>query len=198
MRAHDVQEWEPLPVSHATNALELLEEVIKLIEEEPLRYDQSDWLKRYTEFYDYPGMAPTDVPACGTIGCIAGWVATLTRHIPVYPSDSAGHAQVVLGLTKGQRYELFDGGAVGRQYIREHPEALETLNEEGDDWTMGDVDSYGLDIPYPDEAPEQGTPEYVALGVRHIRRFIEANREQLAAHAVKAKEPEADDANPTQ
>lgn len=194
MRARDVQEWEPLPVSRATNALELLEEVIKLIEEEPLRYNQGDWLQRIRQFYLSPGSAPISTPACGTVGCVAGWVVILIQDVPGYASDAAHFAEGILGITRSQRYDLFDGAAVSRQYVRENPEVLGELNnkrEYGDDWTMDDVNDIEIDIGYSDNMPPQGTPEYAALGVRHIRRFIDANREQLAAFPITTRKSES-------
>ena len=60
---------------------QLLEEVKKLIQEEPLRIHMGDWL--------YPS---TRTP-CGTVGCIAGWTSMLVQRQK-------------LGLTDNERWVI--------------------------------------------------------------------------------------------
>lgn len=98
-------------LSSATNAYELLEEVKEVIKVDPLRYDQKIWLARegYVEFVSRK--ARQTAPACGTIGCVAGWVMALTTS--EYDGDTQGYAAKILGLDSEQTVELFHGGAAG-------------------------------------------------------------------------------------
>lgn len=93
-----------MPKSKAKTAYGLLSEIRKLILEEPKRYDQTGWLirgKRYAASI-YGDMAP----ACGTVGCVGGWVQALKGR-------SAGRT---LGLNYQQQVELFDGAAAGKRW----------------------------------------------------------------------------------
>ena len=70
--------WAPLPRSKAKNAYELLDEVAKVITEEPKRYDQTTFVggpRRYGNRRDPEFHA--NKPACGTTGCFAGWISIL-------------------------------------------------------------------------------------------------------------------------
>jgi hypothetical protein len=64
-------------LSNATNAYDLLSDVIAYMLEEPKRVYMGDWLikgkDRIKDTFE------TDGPACGTVGCIAGNVAVLTN-----------------------------------------------------------------------------------------------------------------------
>ena len=62
-----------MPVSNATNAYDLLTDVAKLVLDEPRRLKMDDWITP-VEWLPEKHKAP----ACGTVGCIAGWVSTLT------------------------------------------------------------------------------------------------------------------------
>lgn len=108
-----------MPVSKAKNAYELLDEVIDLIAEEPLRLDQTDWRRKET---DDDVNIWESFPACGTIGCVASWVDTLKskRPTPVAEGFSTvvgvgGSARAILGLTSRQALELFNGDAAGER-----------------------------------------------------------------------------------
>ena len=98
-----------MPVSKARNAYELLQEIRKLILEEPKRYDQ--------EYTLTVGDGP-DMPACGTVGCVAGWTVALKLPDRVAQYSYGGgvciRAATILGLDYEQRSLLFDGGALGR------------------------------------------------------------------------------------
>ena len=105
-----------IPKSKAKTAYDLLSEVRALILEEPLRYNQSVWLLKQGRD---DGIT---YPSCGTIGCVAGWVATLT-----HPKDAAVNKNIddlasdVLGLHGGQDDELFGYEKVkGRSQTVEH------------------------------------------------------------------------------
>ena len=63
-----------IPHSHATTSWELLEDVVKTIDQEPKRFDWAIWTNTDADYY----LPAQDAPACGTTGCIAGWVNLLT------------------------------------------------------------------------------------------------------------------------
>lgn len=67
--------WAPLPRSRAKTAYQLLDEVKKVIIEEPKRYDQGDFGVDYRNTWE-PGERP-DLPICGTVACVAGWMVVL-------------------------------------------------------------------------------------------------------------------------
>ncbi len=103
-----------IPKSRAKTAYGLLSEVCRVIAEEPRRYCQRIFIKR-----GEPEAVVEDVafdlgfPSCGTVGCVAGWVATLRnpeRQFSYFGTSVL--AQKALGLTNAQTYELFDGYAV--------------------------------------------------------------------------------------
>lgn len=63
---------------------DLLNRVKQHILEEPNRLDMDTWLHHDTPGARYvSGGSTQTVPDCGTVGCIAGWVAVLTA--PVQP-----------------------------------------------------------------------------------------------------------------
>lgn len=99
-----------MPKSRAKTAYGLLGEVAALILAEPKRYDQRDVLTFKT------GDHETYFPACGTIGCVAGWTVALKASAPKVVAGNGnvlGTARKILGLTEGQEYELFVDSAVG-------------------------------------------------------------------------------------
>jgi len=106
-----------MPVSRATTAYELLAEIRQIILDEPKRYDQRVFLM--TPFG--PSDTRADWPACGTIGCVAGWVKTLKAQPDEY-TDAENFAWDRLGLTWSQKEELFNSKAAGVRLDR-HPAA---------------------------------------------------------------------------
>lgn len=109
-----------MPVSKAKTAYGLLSEIRKLILEEPKRYDQTAWKREMSERDEEYR------PACGTTCCIAGWVETLksSRPVPAKIAHERENARTginlvsdraakILGLTWGQRMDLFEAGAAG-------------------------------------------------------------------------------------
>lgn len=138
-----------IPVSTAKTAYGLLSEVCRLILAEPKRYNQGSWVKLVTQ---YDRAYAADVfPACGTIGCVAGWVTTLKLPANVFDAEpfSSGNVLIgdaaarVLGLNFQQREQLFAGDA---------------------------VDKYTYRI---------GTLAYAKAGVKHIQKFQRQNKHQL-------------------
>lgn len=92
-----------MPVSKATNAYELLAEIRQIILEEPKRYDQNMWL--------LTGAIGERAPACGTVGCVAGWaVALKADEVPAWYLV-AEKAQEILGLGSEEAGELFSSEA---------------------------------------------------------------------------------------
>jgi hypothetical protein len=98
-----------MPISKAKNAYDLLTDVIDLIVEEPLRYNQGNW--RQTEADDY---FATDFPPCGTVCCVGGWVDLLKSKTPAKDVEDftvargvGASARQILGLSAPQARELF-------------------------------------------------------------------------------------------
>lgn len=98
-----------MPVSKAKTAYGLLGEIRKLILEEPKRYNQERTLQRRAK--------GDGAPACGTVGCVAGWtVALKAPRTPTY--DVLEKAANILGLQYSTQFwsvsdELFSGDAAG-------------------------------------------------------------------------------------
>ena len=107
------------PTSRAKTADGLLAEIERLITAEPLRYDQHDvlWIeeeKDHRNSYRYNVTAVADnIPHCGTIGCVGGWVTALKTKRPSRVINPLLAAQRILGLTTTQADELFDAPAAG-------------------------------------------------------------------------------------
>lgn len=106
-------------ITKPMSAYRLLSKICDLIIAEPKRYNQGQWISVQRKEDTFSGAS---FPACGTIGCVAGWVETL-RSTParVYRADMAPGADIgvigkrarrSLGLTRGQAAELFDGEAL--------------------------------------------------------------------------------------
>lgn len=98
-----------IPKSRAKTAYGLLNEVKRLILAEPKRYDQGTFIARrngHSRLFD-----PQDFPACGTVGCVAGWVATLKTEKLFEYGATPLIAKRILGLDRLQQAELFDGCA---------------------------------------------------------------------------------------
>lgn len=161
----------PRPVRPA-NAYELLERVCEATLAEPKRYDQTQWVKLTARNYDRP--------ACGTVGCRAGWICLIERTTRIPSVDKAslkeldnalddlryhqgdmvpGNARNLLGCGRYDAPDdlreavtwLFSGDAL-------HFERGDTTDEETGDWSQ--------------ELPEQGTMEYAKLGVEGLRAFM--------------------------
>lgn len=97
-------------LSSATNAYDLLEDVKEVIKVDPLRYDQTTWR---TVDYGEARKKYRDFPACGTVGCVAGWVVTLTRGTDMPFAEIMSTARKILGLDISEALELFSADAAG-------------------------------------------------------------------------------------
>jgi hypothetical protein len=96
----------PLPkLKKNAKPWEILKAVCKVIADEPKRYDQYVTLDRDIESEYYP--------ACGTVGCVAGWTVVLCgRGSPLYATLGA---QDILGLTDDEAFDLFREDAAGNK-----------------------------------------------------------------------------------
>lgn len=98
-------DWDRIPHSTATNAYDLLQDVKRDILLEPRRIWMDSWnilphsgKDDLPAGYDKPNHKITRFPACGTIGCISGWM-----NLEVAPSFDrviAGWDGYVNSLTK--------------------------------------------------------------------------------------------------
>lgn len=112
-----------VPTSKATNAYDLLSDVIRIIREEPRRYNQMRFIARTNGAYGADNVVHggSGFPACGTVGCVAGWVATLVRGSHFRYNRAQPIAATVLGLRGDQAWKLFSGGAAdGAPQTAEH------------------------------------------------------------------------------
>lgn len=100
-----------IPKSRARTAYGLLSEVRALILAEPKRYDQGLYIMRADDDKDSADVR-RGYPSCGTVACVAGWVATLAHSEPFHAGETVGIASHILGLSWIQTGELFNGSAV--------------------------------------------------------------------------------------
>lgn len=98
------------PKSRAKTAYGLLSEIRRLIVDEPKRYNQRTVV--------YFGATGDRAPACGTVGCVAGWIYALKRRGAKRNRDGEDvieFAEQTLGLDVGAMSRLVDGSAAGRE-----------------------------------------------------------------------------------
>lgn len=162
----------PKPAKPLETAWDVCEAVCEAISNEPLRYNQENWIATRSK----AAKVQSEVPMCGTVGCRAGWMAEiflmdrLPTQVVQFLADevrrdsyatSPAIAKELLGVNEEDAPEwlednvkmLFDGSA------------LEEENREGDD---DDVD---MDEGYV-RLPDEGTPAYARLGVKGLRAFM--------------------------
>lgn len=139
----------------ATNAYDLLTDVANVVECKPGNYYQGAWKAEADRVFE-------EVPknACGTTCCVAGFIDELVSKKPIKVNSDFDEkeeimpiAKKILGLSDLDAWVLFDEDAVHNQWMKE-----------GGDY---------------DDCPQAGTPEYSALGARHIRRFRDKHKAQL-------------------
>jgi hypothetical protein len=112
-----------IPKSKAANAYDLLSEVARAVTAEPKRLRMGTWLDTKAK-----RRLGVEAPACGTIGCIAGWSVmlsgsrTLRREMArgVYFNYYETPASGLLGLDEEQSEELFNTDVEGRFGTRAH------------------------------------------------------------------------------
>lgn len=111
------------PTSNATNAYDLLLDVRQAIIDEPKRLDMSIVCVRgvtltHAFVWDSDSQraqrAKWESPACGTVGCLAGWALTLKGRTKPDENNRGymDNAEVLLGLTPIQAEELFTPDAL--------------------------------------------------------------------------------------
>jgi hypothetical protein len=153
-----------IPTAKANNAYDLCLEVIDAMLEEPKRVNMGYFCllvgqgEEHASHYEV-GQAP----ACGTIGCFAGWVNLITFDRNVANNHAQDLAKAVLG--EGLRYRF--AGANGRLY--------HYFNAGGGDGILNN----------PDAKP--GTSEYAIAVVQRIRRFMKVNAKALKARTINAR-----------
>lgn len=160
-----MRELAPLPISLATNAYELMEDVNRAILEEPKRLNMENWVSMFkgdelTRQYQEP--------ACGTVCCFAGWVVTLKGRNPADMIRSARDYDIGFVASR-----LLSGDNL-------------LLARELDAAFMG-VDVY---VPHEDRDSEEsctyfaGTREYAAAVVARFRVIMDKHEAHLKATAV--------------
>lgn len=77
----------------------LLREIQRVIREEPKRMQMENWLMT--------GLSGNPYPACGTVGCIAGWACILSRS-----NKPESYATVALKFS-GKNLEFLGADALG-------------------------------------------------------------------------------------
>lgn len=148
----------PTPRSNATNAYELLNDVCRVVLEEPKRA----YMTTYISAFQDPSTAKIGGPACGTVGCIAGWVGILKRP---------------RGAQNGDDVRGYDESGC-RNTMDERAEGLLGLSTD-DLFTSDLYDTAGATTEYT-----YGTRDYARAVVRKIRAFQKQHRAQLLAKAV--------------
>lgn len=156
-----------IPEFKGTTALDLMEHVKQVILDEPQRILMDNWGDRLTgDEYDQTRISRLmddygrEFPACGTVGCVSGWMD--------YSMDRL-QARYSGGLDYLPRA------------VREDARAL--FN--GMDITDDD-DNVIESTPYPFPTVFGVPPaEYAAAVAANITKFIERNREALVAHVIR-------------
>lgn len=111
-----------VPYSDAKTAYTLLSDVIRTILEEPKRVHMDNWLLQGEGVKDFlyrKGVLDIGGPACGTIGCISGWITTLKPNANV--SSIAGEDIIAPYIGWGGG---IDGAYLRRQEMREAADAM--------------------------------------------------------------------------
>ncbi len=118
-----------VPRSTAANAYELLNDVARVITEEPGRVNMKWWaflFKGRTLSSQAQFLEAEKIPQCGTVGCIAGWCCFLTRDTEEYayggPRQNGfemNKAEQLLGIY-GVASELFSPDLPGKDGMVRH------------------------------------------------------------------------------
>lgn len=99
----------PKPFTKPVLATIFFDRLIDVMEEEPARVDQTDWLEQdqcSLEFKKEVGEIAA-VPACGTVGCTAGWSAILLGY-KRFPGSEVVADQLGLQLVQTEHSDLVD------------------------------------------------------------------------------------------
>lgn len=150
-----------IPTSKANNGYDLCLEVIDAMLEEPKRVDMGYFclLVGEGEPNSVP-LSPDRVPACGTVGCFAGWVSVIAFNRTVANSHARDLAKKVLG--ERLTYYFMDTTRCRHHYFN-----------------AGNGDGIS-NLP-------AGSPEYAIAVVQRIRRFMTVNAKALKARRIDAR-----------
>lgn len=163
-------------VSDATNAYDLLGDIAKLAIDEPKRIDMSIVRIRSNDdrqFANYDRVRP----ACGTVGCVAGWTITLAKlkdrtsldSLSFSGPSSMDEAGSLLGLTAEQQTELF----MPDHLISDIRPRLEHVYRQSDGTRA--------------RIRRSQTREHARQTARHIRAFMAKYADQLKARPVQTR-----------
>jgi len=156
-----LDERAPITVGH------LFEQLITLFTEEPRRLNMNDWVSRLDGVHRlaHVNERPDDnLPACGTVGCVAGWGLVLLRPpTSVAPQELQTRAEDLMEHALG--FEEDGYRTAGNLFVA--------------DWSSLDGDV--KDIPHVSRPmfPAPGTPEQAAVIVRRIRAYMTQHPEIL-------------------
>lgn len=162
--------WKLIPHSKATNSYDLLNDVCRAMREEPKRVNFGDWLSTESAKHMY---AEAPEPACGTVGCIAGWCAILKA-----PDASL--------LRQVEDCTAFFSLAFRNGTVSSGPRAAalslfpESLQFDAERLFYGSAPYTHLDR----EAGAIGTRQHARYVIRHIRQFQQKHKNALKAHAI--------------
>lgn len=172
----------PINLSKAKTAWGLCNAVIRAVKNEPWRMNMEyivALVGKGEVNENIFGMPDAFRPACGTVGCLAGWVSILAvGRMAAARLHSTQHAQRVLG--RGLKYSFqyrngkytFLSAAQARQ-LRIRGSYLEYVFNSGEGDTCNDS--------------QGGTPEHAAAVVKRLRAFMRANEAKLRARVLTAR-----------
>lgn len=159
-----------VPRSNAATLYQLFDDIVEVIEAEPLRMDMGNWIRIDTNPHD---VFERNFPVCGTVGCIAGWMVILTRKRESMQSLRKGSMQQrATDLVRDNLPSIEDKDW-------DSPEALaqNELMRDLDAVFDGDIsrEAYDLDLrketAFGSVLPEPGEKDYVRCVVHRIRTF---------------------------
>jgi hypothetical protein len=132
----------PLMRQGTYTAKQIMEYVLKIIEAEPKRLKMRTWTSLFKGFGYWTPKRPNQVPACGTVACLAGWITIATTGEEAHGSS---RTMTILGLNdyehvevRGDLYKLFYQSELPRRsaikqfrnIIKKHEQVLSTTKVE--------------------------------------------------------------------
>ena len=161
-----------ISVSDATNAYDLLTDVIEQIVGDPRRFQMDIWGER-GNLFTYYNKNHYNAPRCGTAACVAGWVVFLREPA----ADRLMNGNQACDILIGEEPLLqFDETADG--FTTESKEALDRYRH-----IRLDLNQMFYSVPHDENAvciPE-GTQAHVDYMVPKIRQFQERYADLLKA-----------------
>lgn len=155
---------------------ELLKAVIDAIRAEPYRVDMVNWVRDLAKLPSYLVPPVGQQPACGTQGCIAGWMHTMT----------APRQALVAANGKGVLGHL-DAEDFGYRMLPSE------LREDAFNLFHGTGENGFSDLkPYPFPSHSDGTVKdqrrYANDVIVNIKKFMKTHNTALQAHRINIKE----------